>query len=249
MGPDFALFNQEEHIIPLSRVLNNADQVVVYFFPQPGSPGCTLEANGFRDIMSHLQGRNVRVLGITTGPTAELKAMAKENNLNFDVLRDADSRISAEWGALRGEHSARVTFILNSKGYVTHAWPRVNVYTHASEVLTALGGPLEAAPAAAAEPAAPAAPAAPVAQAAAPVAQAAAPVAQAAAPVAQAAAPVAQAAAPAAAATTAPADLVVTAARAVLQLLLAHQRGGGAVPQDVVDLTTQIALAAQLACC
>ena len=240
IGPDFALFNQDDHVIPLSRALNNAEQVIVYFFPQPGAPGCTIEATGFRDIMPHLQARNVRLIGVTTGPQQELRAFAKANNLNFDVVWDGDQRISSEWGALRGEHAARMTFILNYKGVVTHAWPRVNVYTHAAEVLAALGGPLEAAAAPAAEQAAPAA--------AAPAAQAAAPVAQAAAPVAQAAAPVAQAAAPAAGAVPAVAtDLVMATVRAALQLLLAHQRSGGAVPQDVVDLTAQIALAAQLA--
>lgn len=255
IGPDFALFNQDDHVIPLGRVLNNAEQVVVYFFPQPGAPGCTIEATGFRDIMPHLQARNVRLIGITTGPQQELRAFAKANNLNFDVVWDGDQRTSSEWGALRGEHAARMTFVLNYKGVVTHAWPRVNVYSHAAEVLAALGGPLEAA-APAAEQAAPAA--APVAQAAAPAAQAAAPVAQAAGPaaalVAQAAAPAAPAAAPAAQAVaptgTVPAaatDLVMATVRAALQLLLAHQRSGGAVPQDVVDLTAQIALAAQLA--
>ena len=240
IGPDFALFNQEDHVIPLSRALNNADQVVIYFFPQPGAPGCTIEANGFRDIMPHLVARNVRVLGVTTGgPLAELRSFAKANNLNFDILYDGDRRISSEWGALRGEHAARVTFILNSKGYVSHAWTRVNVYNHAAEVLEAVGGPVEAgaaAPAAAAPAAA--APAAPAPVAAAP--------APAAVPAAPAAAPVAAAPAESVLAS-APADLIMATVRASLQLLLAYQRGGGAVPQDVVDLTAQIALAAQLA--
>jgi hypothetical protein len=48
-------------------------------------------------------------------------------------------------------------------------------------------------------------------------------------------------------ASAAPADLIIATARAALQLLLAHQRSGGTIPQDVVDLTAQIALAAQLA--
>lgn len=248
MGPDFALFNQDDHVIPLSRALNNAEQVVVYFFPQPGAPGCTIEATGFRDIMPHLQARNVRLIGVTTGPQQELRTFAKANNLNFDVVWDGDQRTSSEWGALRGEHAARMTFILNYKGVVTHAWPRVNVYTHAAEVLAALGGPVEAGAAPAAEQAAPAA-AAPAAPAAAPVAPAAAPVAPAPAPVGQAAAPVAVGATATATGTVpaATADLVMATVRAALQLLLAHQRSGGAVPQDVVDLTAQIALAAQLA--
>jgi hypothetical protein len=43
-----------------------------------------------------------------------------------------------------------------------------------------------------------------------------------------------------------PAELVIATARAALQLLIAHHRGGGALPQDVIDLSVQIALSAQL---
>lgn len=217
-GPEFALFNQHEHIIQLSRLVNDNEHVVVYFFPQPGAPGCTVEAKGFRDLMPQLTARGVAVVGITSGSMPDLKVFARENELPFSVLHDPTKRISEEWGALRSENTARMTFIVNQKGIVTHAFPRVDVWKHAGEVLALFG----AAPVAAAAPAAaPAAPAAPVASTP--------------------AAPAAAESAPTTAVSTAPADLIVATARAAMQLLLSHQKSGGAVPADVVELAAALA--------
>ena len=138
-GPEFALFNQHEHIIQLSRLVNDNEHVVVYFFPQPGAPGCTVEAKGFRDLMPQLTARGVAVVGITSGSMPDLKVFARENELPFSVLHDPTKRISEEWGALRSENTARMTFIVNQKGIVTHAFPRVDVWKHAGEVLALFG--------------------------------------------------------------------------------------------------------------
>ena len=141
LGPDFALYNQDQHMVQLGRLTADADHVVVYFFPQAGAPGCVREAIGFRDVMPELLKRRVRVVGITSSPGAEITAFAKEQGLNFDVLCDSSRRICEEWGALRGENTARMTFILNAKGVVTHAFPRVDVWKHGRSVGAVCGEP------------------------------------------------------------------------------------------------------------
>lgn len=135
LGPDFALYNQDQHIVQLGRLQAEADFVVVYFFPQAGAPGCAREALGFKEILPELTNRKVKVVGITASPASEITAFAKEHNLPFDVLCDAQKKISEEWGALRADNTARMTFVLNPKGVVTHAFGRVDVWKHAAEVL------------------------------------------------------------------------------------------------------------------
>jgi hypothetical protein len=181
LGPDFALYNQEQHIVLLKR--------------------------------------RVRVVGITASPAAEITAFAKEHSLNFDVLCDASRRTSEEWGALRSENTARMTFIVNPKGVVTHAFPRVDVWKHPAEVLNLFPAPSGGEQPAAQVAAAPASPAAPAVTAAAASAPATAP------------ATVGHSAGP---------DLVAEAARAVLKLLLMHKQSGGAIPPDVSELVAQL---------
>ncbi len=220
LGPDFALYNQDQHIVQLGRLQSDADFVVVYFFPQAGAPGCTREAIGFRDILPELTKRRVKVVGITASPASEITAFAKEQNLNFDILCDSTRRISEEWGALRNDSTARMTFVVNTKGVVTQLFPRVDVWKHAAEVLALFplpeGTPVET-------------PAVAPAPAQAQVAQAGSP------------APAASSAAHPAIAPghSAGPDLVAEAARAVLKLLLMHKQSGGSIPPDVSELLAQ----------
>ena len=219
LGPDFALYNQDQHIVQFGRLQADADFVVIYFFPQAGAPGCAREAIGFRDVVPELLKRRVRVVGITASPAAEITAFAKEHSLNFDVLCDASRRTSEEWGALRSENTARMTFIVNPKGVVMHAFPRVDVWKHPAEVLNLFPAPSGGEQPAAQVAAAPASPAAPAVTAAAASAPATAP------------ATVGHSAGP---------DLVAEAARAVLKLLLMHKQSGGAIPPNVSELVAQL---------
>ncbi len=218
LGPDFALYNQDQHIVQFGRLQSDADFVVVYFFPQAGAPGCAREAIGFRDILPELTKRRVKVVGITASPAAEITAFAKEHNLNFDVLCDSTKRISEEWGALRNDSTARMTFVVNPKGVVTHLFPRVDVWKHAAEVLALFPLPEGAQ----AEVPAPAPVPAQVAQVGAPAPSAPA--------VAHPAVSPGHSAGP---------DLVAEAARAVLKLLLMHKQSGGSIPPDVSELLAQ----------
>lgn len=217
IGPNFALSNQEDQIIILDRLTSRNAAVVVCFLPQAGAPGCTREASGFRDLMAEFTARNIAVVAITSSKPGEVAQFARENKLNFDVVSDPTQRTLQEWGALRGDTAARMTFIVNSKGFISHFFPRVDVFKHAGEVLALFG----AAPTTAAS-AAPA-PAAPVA---APPAS----------PSPTDASPVAAVSVPSSAG-----ELIAQAARATLSLLLAHQQGGGSIPADVQALCARIA--------
>lgn len=220
MGPAFALYNQDDQVIILDRLTSNNNSVVVYFFPQANAPGCTREAVGFRDLIPEFTARGVKVVGITQSNAAEVKEFARTNNLNFDVLSDPQRKTCEEWGALRSDNVARMTFVVNDKGSVTHIFQRVDVFKHPAEVLNLFG----AAPAAASPPA---------------------PAQVQAAPAANAVPTPAQAAVTAPTVIATPAELIVATARAAIQLLLAHQQAGGQVPADVAELAAQVARAAK----
>jgi peroxiredoxin Q/BCP len=190
--------------------------VVVCFLPQAGAPGCTREANSFRDLMSEFTARNIAVVAITPSPQVDVAQFARENKLNFSVLSDSTRRICDEWGALRGDTTARTTFIVSGKGVITHHFPRVDVFKHAGEVLALFGAAPAASPAAPAPVASPAPTPAP-------------------------AAPESGAVSAPLSLPGATGELIAQAARATLSLLLAHQQAGGSIPADVQALCARIA--------
>ncbi|MBL9009102.1 MAG: redoxin domain-containing protein [Myxococcales bacterium] len=215
IGPNFALSNQDDQIIILDRVTGRHAAVVVCFLPQAGAPGCTKEALGFRDLMAEFTARNIAVVAITPSAQTDVAQFAREHKLNFSVVSDPTRRSCDEWGALRGDTTARTTYVVSSKGVITHHFPRVDVFKHAGEVLALFGAAPVASPSSVAAPAASPAPAA-----------------------ASSAADPAPAVAVSIPSSTA--DLIVQAARATLSLLLAHQQSGGSIPPDVQALCSRL---------
>ena len=144
IAPDFALPSAAGNFTKLSRLLDGAEHLVVFFFLQAESPGCTKEASGFNDLLPQLEAHNVKVVGISTNSEAELAGFVRAAGLKFDLLSDADHKTAEEWGAWRGSGVARMTYVINSHGAVTHVFPRVNVNTHAQDVLALFGAPAAA---------------------------------------------------------------------------------------------------------
>lgn len=52
-APDFSLPNQHNQIVSLSS-FNGKKLVVLYFYPKDDTPGCTIEANQFTALATHL---------------------------------------------------------------------------------------------------------------------------------------------------------------------------------------------------
>lgn len=221
LGPSFALSNQEDQMIILDRLTSRHSSVVVAFLPQAGAPGCTREATAFRDLQAEFAARDVAIVCITPSRQPDVAQFARENKLNFDVLSDPTRRTCEEWGAVRGDTTARTTYIVSGKGIITHHFARVDVFKHAGDVLALFGGAPTAAPTAA-----PAAVAAPSAVAAA-------------APATEGARPASSAGATATVGAST-GELIVQSARASLGLLIAHQQAGGSVPADVIALCARL---------
>lgn len=265
-GPAFALTCHDNGIAKLSRLQDRSEYVVIFFFLVAGSPGCSLELKGILEHWPQFQRRRVGIIGISPDPVPALAEFAKATGCPFDLCSDMDHMIAEEWGVWSEGKQMRATFLLNDKGMIRRAWPRVNVYTHGADLLRAVdeliieeGGqiPSDDAPAEPAQQAAPA-PAPPPAPTQAPIAAAPpAPAAQIYAPAPQVHAPAPAVHAPAAPihapAPAAPhqtagrhlpdaSDVIFAFARTSLQLLASHLDAGGQMPNDIADLTARIAL-------
>ena len=121
--------------------------VVVYFYPEDDTPGCTKEACGFRDAWSELRDAGVVVLGISPDPAASHKAFAAKYKLPFTLLSDPDRRVMKKYGAwgkklLYGKEvigTIRSTVWIGPDGKVKKHWARVpDSAKHAAAVLLAI---------------------------------------------------------------------------------------------------------------
>jgi peroxiredoxin Q/BCP len=72
--------------------------LVVYFYPGDFTPGCTAQANAFRDAMHKLADKGVEVVGVS-GDAAETHARFRAaQKLNFTLLADEDGAVARRFG-------------------------------------------------------------------------------------------------------------------------------------------------------
>jgi thioredoxin-dependent peroxiredoxin len=125
-------------------------EVVLYFYPQDDTPGCTKEACGFRDAWDDLRELGVAVLGISPDDAESHARFASKYRLPFTLLSDPDYSVMRAYGAY-GEktlYGRRVVGVIRSTvwigpdGRVRRRWARVaNAAEHPAKVLAAVRGP------------------------------------------------------------------------------------------------------------
>ena len=121
--------------------------VILYFYPRDDTPGCTKEAQGFRDLWKKIQKHDAVVLGVSPdGPAAHEKFIDKYK-LPFTLLCDPDKKVMSQYGAwgekmMYGKKTTgviRSTVWIGPDGKVVKHWARVaKAADHPAKVLEAL---------------------------------------------------------------------------------------------------------------
>ena len=133
----------EEKTFTPSDFLNQT--TILYFYPNDGTPGCTIQAGDFRDNMKYINPL-AKVAGVNRETIQSHKKFMKNEDLNFILLSDPDKKLIDFFGVW-GEKPAygmgfmgiiRSTFIINKEGEVVKSWFNVNVEGHVEEVLKTL---------------------------------------------------------------------------------------------------------------
>lgn len=113
--------------------------VVLYFYPKDDTPGCTVEAQGFRDKFDEYQGKDVVVLGVSRDDEASHKLFKEKYGLPFSLLADTDGTITQSYDVDGGGYAKRVTYIINGDGVIDKVFEKVQTSSHANDVLAEIG--------------------------------------------------------------------------------------------------------------
>ena len=138
-APEVIGRDAEQHEVRLSAL--RGKPVVVYFYPQDGTPGCTKEACAFRDAWSELAKTNVVLVGISTDSLDSHKQFAEHHKLPFHLISDPDGSIAKAYGVPNNAgFLGRQTFVVGADGNLKKIYRSVDVSKHASEVLADVKG-------------------------------------------------------------------------------------------------------------
>ena len=117
--------------------------VVLYFYPKDGTPGCTIQAIGFSDREHEFIKLDTIVFGVSRDDVLSHQAFRDEHGLTVQLLADTEEEVSRLYEVIQdkivdGLPKAcllRSTFIIDKKGVVRHILRDVNPKAHVDEVL------------------------------------------------------------------------------------------------------------------
>jgi peroxiredoxin Q/BCP len=143
-APDFELATDTGERVKLSDYRGQA--VVLYFYPKDDTPGCTVEACGFRDSYDDFVKRGAVVLGVSPDDEASHVKFKDKFSLPFTLLADPEHAVADQYGVWGEKKFAgktyfgvnRTTFLIDSDGNVAKVMKNVKPDGHPEKVLAAL---------------------------------------------------------------------------------------------------------------
>lgn len=141
---DFTLQNEDG--VPVSLSDFAGKPVVLFFYPKADTPGCTIEACGFRDQFARLQHAGATVLGISRDTPKAQKKFKEKYELPYTLLADIDETVCNQFGVLKQKNMygktvvgiERTTFLIGPDRKIIKIFPKVKPEGHAEEVLAAI---------------------------------------------------------------------------------------------------------------
>jgi len=121
---------------------------VIYFYPKDMTPGCTRQAQDFRDLYGKFKKKDCAVVGVSRDAPASHEKFRAKHYLNFPLVADIDETWCNAFGVIgekvlygkRHVGVIRSTFLVGADGRIVEAWRNVRVPGHAEAVLERLSG-------------------------------------------------------------------------------------------------------------
>lgn len=143
-APNFTLPDQNKRDVSLGDF--SGKWVVIYFYPEDDTTGCTIEAKEFTELLPQFTQLNTAVLGVSEDSAQSHCDFSEKHQLKLTLLSDPNHEIMAKYGAwvmssfgdLNYGRVIRVTVIIDPVGQIRHYMPEVMPQGHAERVLDKL---------------------------------------------------------------------------------------------------------------
>lgn len=133
-APEFTAVSTDGTNISL-RDFRGKSNVVLYFYPEDMTGGCTVEAQHFRDDRDKFTKANTAILGVSLDSREKHQQFTEKDHLNFPLLVDSDRTICTAYGVpINGHQPHRWTFLIGKDGKILRTYHKVDARTHSEEL-------------------------------------------------------------------------------------------------------------------
>ncbi len=144
MAPDFSLPASDGNTYRLSD-FRGKQAVVLAWFPQAFSSGCTIECKSLTEKGPELRRFDTAYFMVSVDPLEENTRFAQSSGADFPLLSDSSTKTAAAYGVLyQNRFALRHTIYIDQQGVVVAIDSNVNPATSAEDMirrLEALGVP------------------------------------------------------------------------------------------------------------
>ncbi|KJV68898.1 peroxiredoxin [Candidatus Neoehrlichia procyonis] len=126
-----------------SDFYKNNKNIILYFYPKDNTPGCTMEAENFRDAYEEISSLDTIVIGVSRDSMKSHMNFKKKYQLPFNLIADIESDVVQKYNVLIEKSMFnktymgidRSTFLIDKAGIVRKIWRNVKVTNHVSSVI------------------------------------------------------------------------------------------------------------------
>ena len=113
--------------------------LVLYFYPENDTPGCTIQACDLRDSWRELQSK-VELFGVSADSVESHQEFIKKHGLPFPLLSDSDNEIMKAYQVWSEKHlvTERTTYLIGPDRKIKAILKNVKPSEHVTQLLEAL---------------------------------------------------------------------------------------------------------------
>lgn len=147
LAPDFAMRDMQGNLSRLSDLKDKKD-IVVYFYPEDFTPGCTTQAAEFSRDYEKFKEAGIEIVGISPDEEESHEKFRQKMGIPYPLVADTEKDVSKSYGVyglkkfMGREYMGvnRSTFLIDKTGKIVKIFKRVRPAGHSQEVFQALRG-------------------------------------------------------------------------------------------------------------
>ena len=144
-APDFAMRDKQGNTTKLSDLQGKKD-VVVYFYPEDFTPGCTTQATEFTRDYEKFKKAGIEIIGISPDDQESHEKFRQNMGIPYPLVADTENDVSKRYGVygpkkfMGKEYMgvSRSTFLIDKNGMIVKIFRKVRPAGHSQEVFQAL---------------------------------------------------------------------------------------------------------------
>ena len=141
IAPDFTLMGSDNKEHKLSDY--RGKRVILYFYPKDNTPGCSLEAQDFKNYNQKFIDNNTVILGVSRDSLKSHDKFITKYDLPFILLSDENEEVCKLYGVLKEKNMfgkkvfgiERSTFVIDKDGKIEDVYRKVKVKGHVESLI------------------------------------------------------------------------------------------------------------------